>query len=276
MAIRLIDIPSLGRRLANLMAGPSSADPDQHDAGLDAYLRMGGNCLHLHGEGGETHSRRAGGAWLNRHQLRSEFFVCTQICHDAWDEVKGVAVDRFDGAAVQVDIAADLELTRTDHLDLVYLDDSPDRAFEPVLDAIAHARQQGMVRAFGVRNWSPQRIRAADAYLRASGQPGIAAIVTTELSLARSTAPLWPGYIPFDDEMRGLAIEMEFAVFAHLDDFTIGQYLFEEADAQPNWRPEWVARWRHPSNDELVHRVTQIAQAIGASARQVNLAYALT
>src|SRR3954468_2329521 len=118
MAIRLIDIPSLGRRLANLMAGPSSADPDQHDAGLDAYLRMGGNCLHLHGEGGETHSRRSAGAWLNRHRLRPRFFICPKICPDGWDEVKQIAVNRFEAASVEEDIAADLELIQTDYLDL--------------------------------------------------------------------------------------------------------------------------------------------------------------
>ena len=73
--------------------------------------------------------------------------------------------------------------------------------------AIAQAQRKGTIRAFGVRNWMPQRILTAQTYARASGQPGIAAIVTMELSLPRSTTPLWPGYVPFDADIRRLVIE---------------------------------------------------------------------
>jgi hypothetical protein len=62
------------------MAHPSSGGADTHERGLDEYRRLGGNSIHLHGEGGETHSRRATGQWLGSHGLRPEFFVCTQIC----------------------------------------------------------------------------------------------------------------------------------------------------------------------------------------------------
>lgn len=124
MPLRQIEVPSLGRKLSNLMAAPSSAEPETHEAGLDEYRRLGGNGLHLHGEGGETHSRRVTGQWLQRHGLRSEFFVCTQICHDTWDEANHKPIDRFTAEAVATDIAVDLDLLGTKYLDLVYVDDS--------------------------------------------------------------------------------------------------------------------------------------------------------
>ena len=45
MAFRKIEIPALNRILSNIMAHPSSADPDTHQLGLDAYARLGGNCI---------------------------------------------------------------------------------------------------------------------------------------------------------------------------------------------------------------------------------------
>ena len=59
--------------------------PDTHERGLDEYLRLGGNCLHLHGEGGATRSRQSTGDWLRRRGVRRQFFLGTQICHDGWD-----------------------------------------------------------------------------------------------------------------------------------------------------------------------------------------------
>src|SRR5690242_20397028 len=121
MPFRQIEVPTLGRSLSNLMAAPSSSQADTHMAALDVYRRLGGNCIHLHGEGGETHSRRATGEWLLSHHLRPEFCLCTQICHDGWDDFAKRPIVRFTPQAVHEDIAIDLELLGTDYLDFIYL-----------------------------------------------------------------------------------------------------------------------------------------------------------
>ena len=113
------------------MAHPSSADADTHQLALDEYARLGGNCIHLHGEGGEVHSRLATGQWLHSNGLRSEFFLCSQICHDGLDDLASRAIDRFTPQAVSEDVGTDLELLRTEYLDLVYLDDRPRMPLEP-------------------------------------------------------------------------------------------------------------------------------------------------
>ena len=147
--MRQVEVPICSKHLSVLMAAPSSAQPGTHIAGLDAYHRLGGNCLHLHGEGGETHSKRTAGVWLNDHGLRDEFVVCTQICHDDWDEAAQRPIDRFSPEAVHADIAADLELIETSYLDLVYLDDRPTAPFECVLDALSEEIELSRVRAIG-------------------------------------------------------------------------------------------------------------------------------
>src|SRR5579872_7353341 len=189
MAITNVQVPSLGRRLSRLMANPSSALPDTHIAGLDAYHQMGGNCIYLHGEGGETHSREATGQWLRERGRRSEFFLCTQVCHDDWDEANGRSVDRFTAAALKQDVARDLELIGIRQIDLVGLSDKPNAPLEPIMDAISSEIEAGRVGGYGLCNWSADRIRLIiDCAKRASYRaPG--AIFTTEFSLLRAIDP---------------------------------------------------------------------------------------
>jgi aryl-alcohol dehydrogenase-like predicted oxidoreductase len=275
MPLRQIYVPSLRRSLSNLMGAPSSSKADTHEAGLDAYHRLGGNAIHLHGEGGEIHSRRMTGDWLRRHGIRQDFFLCTQICHDDWDDATQQTIDRFTPEAVHHDIALDLQLLGTDYLDLVYLDDRPDLGFEAVVEALGREIASGRIRALGVRNWTADRIRDAHSYaMKAIGQ-GIAAVVTTELSLFASAWPLWPEYIPFDAKIEQVVRELGLAVFAHAGDYTLGQCLFGDEDALARMRPEWVQRWQLPVNADLARHVREIAEACGSTPREIQLAWLL-
>lgn len=275
MPYRQVNIPSFGRTLSNLMGAPSSSQHGGHEAGLDAFRELGGNCLHLHGEGGETESKEATGKWLRDCGNREDFFLCTQVCHDSWDEVNRRPINRFTPEALREDVIIDLELLGTGHLDLVYLDDSPLSACEPMVDAMAEEIACKRVRAFGVRNWRAERIRAAIAYATARSLPRISAIVTTELSLPRAARPLWPEYLPFDAELFDVVNEWSLTVFAHVEDFTSGQVLFGGEDALSRMRPEWISRWDAPGNPEIVSRVREYAKAKGLTPREVCIAHTL-
>jgi aryl-alcohol dehydrogenase-like predicted oxidoreductase len=275
MPFRQIELPTLKRTLSNVMAHPSSANPETHEGGLNEYVRLGGNCIHLHGEGGEVHTRRVTGRWLQQRSLRLEFFLCTQICHAGWDEDAGHAIDRFTAAAVSEDIDADLELLGTEYLDFVYLDDSPQASFEPVIEAIGRQIERRRVRAFGLRNWNARRVMAAHAYLFSTSLPQIAAILTTELALATASAPIWPEYVPFDREFRQAVETLHLPVFAHAADINLGQCLYGDADATASLRRHWVERWDVPANLQLVQRVQRFAATHGLTPREVNLAWLL-
>jgi aryl-alcohol dehydrogenase-like predicted oxidoreductase len=275
MPFRQIEIPALRRKLCNIMAHPSSANPEATEPGLDEYSRLGGNCIHCHGEGGETHSRRITGQWLQSRGLRTEFFVCTQICHEGWDEAAQLSIDRFTAAGVREDVATDLDLLATDYLDLIYLDDSPQAPLEPVIDAVGQEIRSGRVKAFGVRNWTAERIAAANSHLSHERLPRVAAIITTELALAFSLAPLWPGYLPFGAELQHLVVSSHLPVFAHGADLTIGQCLYADADALSRMRRHWVERWNHPANTALIRRVQCFGEAHRLTSREVNVAWLL-
>jgi len=269
MSFRQLNVPSLGRTLSNVMACPSSAEPESHEPGLEAYRELG-NCIHVHGEGGETHSRQAVGQWLKRHGRRSDFFLCCQICHEGWDPVAQRSVDRFAPEAVAADVAGDLSLIRTEYLDLVYVANAPGRPIEPVIEAIAGEIAAGRVRAFGARNWGPEHLRAAHACARRLGAPGLGAIVTTELALPVANCPLWPQDIPFA-QLEPIVRELGLAVLAHADPFNLGEHLF--ADNHSPVHRRWQQRWDSPANRELARRVRALAAARGLTPVELNLAW---
>jgi aryl-alcohol dehydrogenase-like predicted oxidoreductase len=272
VSFRRLIAPSLGFDLSNIMACPSSAEPDTHRTGLDEFRRLGGNCLHLHGEGGETHSRRATGEWLRQHKLRPHFFLCSQICQEGWDASRRKPVDRFMAEAVANDITADLDSLGTNYLDLVYAQDNPSAPVEPVIEQLARDMAQGRVRAYGVRNWSASRIKQANAHAARIGAPGIAAVITTELSLLVAASPLWPDDIPFT-KIEPAVIDLSLVVLAHADGSNQGQQLFDAADSIHPARP--AGRWNHPANAPIVARIRELAEGHKVAPMELALAWLL-
>lgn len=274
MGLSSVDIRPLGR-LSRLMAHPSSAQAETHFAGLDLYRQLGGNCIYLHGEGGETHSRQAAGRWLRERGLGDEIFVSAQIAHDHCDNANQSAIDRFTAGGVEEDVAKDLDLIGVRRLDLVTLGDKPRSPLDPVIDAMAREINAGRLRAYALANWSADRIVAAIDYARRAGLPAPAAIFTTELSLLRASAPLWPEYAPFAGDVERVVREHRLAVLAHVDDLNLGQCLLEDVEGLSQWRPHWISRWQHPDNAGIVKRVQAVAQQQGVAPRAVNVAWVL-
>ena len=275
MSQRQIELHSLGRSLSVFMAHPSSHEGETYAASLNTYHQQGGNALHLHGEGDEIQSRKAAGDWLRAHQLRQTFFLCTQICHDDWDDTHQQPINRFTPEAVHQDIATDLELIGTDFLDLVYLDDRPHLPFEPIIEAIGSEIALGRLRSFGVRNFMPDRLRAAHAFAMKTIGQGIGAVVTTEMSLFASNSPLWPEYVPFDTTLRQAIADLGLSVLTHAGDLTLGQCLFGDEDPLARFRSEWIERWQHPDNVDIAARIQAAAAAHRSTPREIQMAWLL-
>ena len=275
MQLPQIELPSLGRSLSVFMAAPSFAEADTCAADLNIFHQRGGNALHLHGEGGETQSRRAVGAWLRERGLRQEFFLCAQICHDDWNETTQQPINRFTPEAAQQDIAADLRWIGTNFLDLAYLDDRPELRFEPVIEAIGSEIASGRIRSFGVRNFTAERLKAAHAFAMKTIGQGIAAVITTELSLFASRRPLWPEYVPFDAALRQTIADLGLSVLAHAGDLTLGQCVFGDEDPLARLHPEWVERWQRPENMEMAARIQEVAAAQESEPRAIQMAWLL-
>ena len=275
MPLRQIEFPALGREFSVFMGSPSSMEEEPYAASLDNFYEQGGNALHLHGEGGETRSRQETGDWLRARGLRRKFFLCSQICHDEWDDKTQQPINRFTPEAVQQDIADDLGLIGTDFLDLVYFDDRHEAPFEPVIEVIGSEIASKRVRSFGVRNFTAERLQAVHAFAEKTIGRGIAAVITTELSLFASTHPLWPEYVPFDTVLRQAIADLGLGVLAHAGDLTLGQSVFGGEDALARLRPEWIERWQLPENSERAARIREVAAAHGSGTRAAQMAWLL-
>jgi aryl-alcohol dehydrogenase-like predicted oxidoreductase len=255
--------------MLNLSSQPGSP----HAQSLYRFFAAGGNAIHLHGEGGEEESRIAAGEWMKETGSRSKMFVCTQVCHEGWNDAAQVEIDRLTPAAIEEDIARDLDLLQTDYLDFVYFScDGSQAPVEPLMDTLEEQRRLGRIRSFGARNWSAERINRTNSYATQRGFPGFSAIVTTELSLGQPNEPLWPGYSPFDGTLKGAVIHWNLAVFAWLTDFNQALFIpgaYDKLDDRA------VRRWHSPANLEIVRRASEFGQRHQLDERQANVAFAL-
>src|SRR6185503_16439290 len=146
---------------------------------------------------------------------------------------------RKDSASLEEDINTHLSLLGVRALDLVYLDPPPEETgVGPLLQTLVANVRHGRIRAYGLRNWTAQQIRAAVALARSEEWPLPAALVTTELSSAIPNQPLWEGYIPFDGALRDAARAFDLTVWAWLTD--INQAPF----APPNGRAPFLSAER--------------------------------
>jgi len=271
--IRSVSIPSLSKQMSALTLNLSSRPGAPRAQSLDRFFAGGGNTLHLHGEGGEEESRKAAGEWIATTGSRQAMFVCTQICHEGWDEAAQVEIDRLTPAAIVEDIAHDLDLLQTDYLDFVYFScDSPKAPVEPLMDALQEQRRVGRVRSFGARNWSAERINQANGYSRRQNYLGFSAIVTTELSLGQPNEPLWPGYTPFDNGLLAAIRNWDLTVFAWLSDFNQALFIpggYDKLDDRA------ARRWHSPANQEILNRAIEFGRDHDLDERQVNVSFVL-
>jgi aryl-alcohol dehydrogenase-like predicted oxidoreductase len=128
---------------------------------------------------------------------------------------------------------------------------------------------------YGLSGWSAKRIRLAIDYAKRVSTCPPPALFTTELSLPRAISPLWPEYVPFSRTVEELVLGTGLAVFAHVEDFNIGQSLFGAEEIAAPMRSNWVTRWHHPDNAALVGRVEAFAVHHGLTPREVNLGWVL-
>jgi aryl-alcohol dehydrogenase-like predicted oxidoreductase len=174
-------------RLALGTLGFSPATRERDFAVLDAWVEAGGSVIdtaHVYEDGG---AEQVLGEWLRERQgVRERLAIVTKGAHPEGDRRR----------VTPADIASDLgeSMARLGGPVDVYLLHRDDPAVEvgPLVDALEGHRRAGDLRAWGVSNWTLERIKAADGYAAAAGVPGVWCN-SPHLSLAVQNAPPWPG-----------------------------------------------------------------------------------
>ena len=146
---------------------------------LAAYTALGGNFLDTAAAYGDWMSTAPRGAfefalgcWLAR-QRREDWIIATKGCEF---DYRADFTLRVSPEHLERDIAGSLERLGIGHIDLYWLHrDDPGQPVQPIIDALIAQQQAGRIRHFGCSNWSPARIRKAQAHAARIGHQGFVA-----------------------------------------------------------------------------------------------------
>ena len=147
------------------------------------YLDLGGNVIdtaHVYSDWvpPETaRSERVIGDWLARTKKRNEIVLVTKGGHPS---MLGENPDMHKSRMRREDMAEDLDGSlmklRTDHIDLYfYHRDDVTIPVEETVEVMEDFVRQGKIRYYGCSNWTPERMKAVDAYCKEKGYRGFIA-----------------------------------------------------------------------------------------------------
>jgi aryl-alcohol dehydrogenase-like predicted oxidoreductase len=257
----------------------SDLDETQSFALLDQVFELGCSTIdtaHVYSQG---NSERIIGKWIKERGLQEQILLIT----------KGAAHSQDRRRMTPFDIASDLHdsLARLqmDCIDLYLLHrDNPDITVEPIIDALNEHVRAGRIRAFGVSNWSHQRIEVANEYARANGLETFVAS-SPQFSLADSLDEPWPLCISISGSGGTAAREwyaqtqMPLLIWSPLaSGFFSGKFrrdnlhLFGERE----WDEVVVRTYANEPNFQRLDRANTLAAEKGLSAAQVALAYVMS
>jgi aryl-alcohol dehydrogenase-like predicted oxidoreductase len=271
-----ISIQGCQRLISPLIIGPHCVSKAHDDKDFDDFVELGGNCFYMHGEGGETQTRKNVASWIKRLGNREDLVLFFQICH-GHDEVTSVLEEsRFSPKSVSDDIEENLNLLEIDYLDLVVLGgDNENIPAAEIIDVLEDEKAQGRISAYGPFNWSPARIQEAQDYTENKEFVGFSFVNTTELSLATPTSAVWEGYTPFDASMRGLITQKQLPVLAWTSDFNQSFFIPREINRDSVPKDRRLNRWYTDENFAIREKAAALGAKYNLNVRQINVAYLL-
>lgn len=256
----------------------SALDQGLSNAILDAFVSLGGNFIdtaRMYGDwtpGIPTGaSERAIGAWL-KDRIRDGLVIATK--GGGMDLRAGDWANRCNPTDIKQDISESLDHLSIASIDLYWLHaDNPEAPVEPIMDALFDAQAAGKVRHVGASNWSPDRVKAANAYAASAAKPGFVAVQTFwGLAAPELNASMQQGYLYY---YEGLFEEMHAAslpIVAYGAQ-SGGYFTKLAAGGEEAVREDLRARYANPANAGRLRVVQELAQKYGVSINEVVLSY---
>jgi 1-deoxyxylulose-5-phosphate synthase len=279
--MRYINISGIDQPVSviGLGAGTRIFTPDSYERAadlLDAFLAAGGNCIdsaHIYGFGA---SEKVLGRWMRERGARGRVVLVGKGTHPVVDPQDIFAKPwepRVTPEAIRADLSVSLERLQTDAIDLYLLHrDDEKMPVGPLVQALNAEQARGRIRAFGVSNWSPARVAAANAYAAEHGLNGFV-ISSLQFSLARPARMFFPGSVPASDADLAWHVKEHFPLLAWstLSAGFVGRATRPEAhDDDP------IARtYESSANTERLRRAQELAARKKATLPQIALAYVL-
>lgn len=220
------------------------------------------------------------GKWMFERNNRDDIVIITKGCHP----IDGV--DRLSVECIKEDIEKSFQRLQTDYIDIYLLHrDVLDVPVGPIVEVLNEYHTAGKIGAFGVSNWTTERIQEANDY--ATNHNLVPFTVSSpNYSLCRQVNDPWGGSagcvtLTGDDnqEARQWYIENEIAVFAYS---SLGRGLFsgkvrsDEIEKAKEMMESGAAHaYCQPENFERLARAEKLAFERNATVSQVALAWLL-
>ena len=280
-----VTIPNTDLSVSRICYGTNmlgtALDQAASNAILDRFVALGGNFIdtaRMYGDwvpdAPAGASERAIGTWLKGRD-RADIVIAT----------KGGGMDMRAGdwrnRVTPQDIGKDV-LESLDHLGVQTIDlywphaDNPEAPVGPIIDALLAHQAAGRIRYFGASNWTPARVREANAYAASQGKQGFVAV-----------EPFW-GLARPDIEAanaQGYQLHYEDAGFArlHAEGMTVIPYAGQSGGyftklalgGEAALGDALKARYGNPVNAKRFEAVKAIAEKHGVSINEIVLAYLL-
>jgi aryl-alcohol dehydrogenase-like predicted oxidoreductase len=245
---------------------------------LDTALELGINTLDTAQGYGRGTTEIALGKYFKSRGNRDEFFIISKACHPVpWRK----RVTPFDLAS---DLHDALGKMGVEYIDLYMLHrDDTDVPVEPLMDAFNKYQKEGKIKAYGVSNWTVERIKEANAYAKAQGYDTFC-VSSPNYSLAEQYAEPWaPGCVtiagPENEDARRWYAENKMPVLAYssmahgLFSGRVTRKMWEEKD--PSLDPVMVTGYCGDTNFTRLERATELAKEKGVPVAQIALAFML-
>ena len=239
---------------------------------LDGVHALGVNCFDCSDHYGEEPM----GEWMEARGNRDEIVILTKGAHhNRWRK----RVTDFD---ILHDVHNSLAKLKTSHLDIYMLHrDDPDVPVAPIVDVLNRVYDEGKIGAFGVSNWTVERIEEANNYAQRCGlQPFT--VASPNFGLADQVNDPWGGGCvslsgPNNRAARKYHADHKIPVFAYsalARGFFSGRVKSDHPEqAQEILESAAVKGYCCPENFERLRRCEILAAQMGVSVAQIALAW---
>lgn len=280
--LKKVNLPGTDLQVSQLCYGTNmlgtAIDQPTANAILDRFVELGGNFLDTARSYGDWipdapagASERAIGAWL-KGKNRDDVVIATKGAQV--DMRSGDYRNRVTPEDIASDLAESLDHLGIDTIDLYWLHaDNPQAPVGPIMDALFAHQDAGKIRYIGASNWTPERIREANAYAASKGRQGFVASQTFwGLAAPEREASTAQGYqLYYEDGYQDIHAE---GVTMIPYSAQSGGYFTKLAAGGEAALPDFLkARYANPVNAKRFAAVQDVAAKHDASINEVVLGY---
>jgi aryl-alcohol dehydrogenase-like predicted oxidoreductase len=230
----------------------------------DDFFERGGNafdCAFVYGGG---NCERTLGQWVKNRGVRKQVVILDKGAHtpmcfpDKLTEQLHISLDRL----------------QMDYLDIYMMHrDNPDVPVGEFVEVMNEHKRAGRMRAFGVSNWTLERIQAFNEYAKQKRLTGLAA-VSNNLSLARMVEAPWAGCLSSSDAKNREYFTKTQMVLMPWSSQARG-FFTDRAQPDDVSDAELVRCWYADDNFQRQARAKELAKKYGVTPVTIAAAYVL-